>query len=471
MARRKKNTQQYGQYNYSYEQQARQRMANGNRAPYPGASYGSVNPAGNMSQYSRMNPAYSKKSSRMGVGKKIAIGVLVAFIVAALGVGSAAALYFNSVNNELTKGDKTDDELLAIQDALSTDKPKSFTEPFYMMLIGSDKREDGSVGGSRSDTNMVVRVDPAKSIVTMVSIPRDTQIQLEGYGTNKFNAAYNYLGAAGAIEEAEKLLDIDISHYAEVDFESLSELVDAVGGVDITVEEPIDDPHIPGVYIEAGEQHLNGEQALAYARSRQFADGDFTRTAHQRELVMAIVNEVLAMPVTDLPRVISAAASCVTTDLSVDDLIDLATQFKDSADELVIYSAMVPSYTGMEDGISYVYTDEAVLDEFMRLVEAGEDPSTVEAVSTGGSDTSDSSGTDQSGAYYDDSSAYYTDPGYNYGYTDPNYVDPGVVDPNFTNPGYVDPGYSDPGYVDPGYTQGQSAAGAGGVATGDATVG
>lgn len=432
-------------------------MAGNNYAPYPGASYGSVNPAGNMSQYSRMNPAYSKKSCRMGTGKKIALGVLTAFIVAALGVGSAAALYFNSINDALTKGDKTDEELLAIQDALSTDAPKPFTEPFYMMLIGSDKRQDGSFEGARSDTNIVVRVDPTKNVVTMASIPRDTQIQLDDYGTNKFNAAYNFLGAAGTIEEAEKLLGVDISHYAEVDFESLSELVDAVGGVDITLEEPIDDPHIPDVYIEAGEQHLDGERALAYARSRQYVDGDFTRTAHQRELVTAIVDEVLEMPVTDLPKVISAAASCVTTDLTVDELISLATQFKDSADELVIYSAMVPSYTGMENEISYVYTDTAVLDEFMRLVEAGEDPSTVEAVSTGGGDASDSSGGDQDGAYYGDSSAYYADPVYD----NSGYVDPGIVDPNYVDPGYVDPGYSDPGYVDPGYTQDQGAAAAG----------
>lgn len=351
------------------------------------------------SQYSRNNPSYSRASSkRMGRGKKIAIGVLAFILVAVVGVGTASALYINSINKELSTGTKTSEELSAIQDVLAP--KKSFSEPFYMMLIGSDRRDGDDSMGARSDTNIVVRIDPAQNLATMVSIPRDTQIDIDGYGTNKFNAAYNYGGAAATIREASQLCDVDISHYAEVNFEELVQLVDAVGGVDVEVTERIDDTDADGttdnpngkrIIIEEGMQHLDGEASLVFARSRAFADGDFTRTANQRKLIMALVNKVLAMPVTDLPNVIQSAAKCVTTDLSVSDIIGLAQQFKEGGD-LTIYSAMVPSTTGYEDDISYVYADKASLKKMMKVVEEGGDPSSITASADAYSGSANSSG-------------------------------------------------------------------------------
>ena len=233
------------------------------------------------SQYSRNNPSYSAARKKAGRGKKIALGVIIAILVVAVGGGSAFALWKNSVNEKLIKGNKSDEEIMAINDALKPEKDMTFTEPFYMILIGTEDMH-------RSDTNIVVRIDPAKNQATMVSIPRDTKIDIDGYGTNKFNAAYAYGGAAGTIREANQLLGIEISHYAEVNFGKLKELVDAVGGVDVEVTERVDDPDADGttahpewprVIIEEGEQHLDGNQALVFARSRAYADGDFTRVA------------------------------------------------------------------------------------------------------------------------------------------------------------------------------------------------
>ena len=425
------NTQQSAGFRAAYSQQARKGMPYSTSNVYPGKSVPGSVPTISAGQYSRMNPAYSTQSiKKQSKGKKIAIGFLISLIVVVLGVGTAAGLYIKNVNAELNQGNLSEEEQLAIVDALSPSSPTSFDDSFYMMLLGSDSREDGSVAGSRADTSMVVRVDPVNSVVTMISIPRDTKINIPGYGFNKFNAAYSYGGAAGAIEAAEDLLGIEITHYAEVDFGSLADLVDAVGGVDIYVEEPISDPNLPGVYIEAGDQHLDGENALAYARTRQYADGDFTRTAHQRALVMAIVEEVLAMPLTDLPKVISSAASCVTTDFSVEDLIALAKQFQGKFDEMTFYSTMVPSTTGMEGGISYVYADTYALTEFMQLVEAGDDPNKVQTAGATGSsseafnsthditDYSEESTTDGTSAV--DAGAEYSSTGTNVG-TDTTY--------------------------------------------------
>ncbi len=379
----------------------------GSQGPRANAAYSRQNSS---SQYSRANPAYSKASrKRTNRGKKIAVGVIAAILVAVIGGGSAFALWVNSVNEQLNRGTKTEEELSALQDVLAP--VKSFTEPFYIMLIGSDRRENDESMGARSDTNIVVRVDPERNQITLVSIPRDTKIEIDGYGTNKFNAAYNYGGAAATIREANQLLGIEISHYAEVNFEELVALVDAVGGVDIDVEERINDPKAGDVVIEEGLQHLDGEAALTFARSRAYVDGDFTRTSNQRKLIGAIVDKVVSLPVTDLPGVIQGAAKCVTTDLSVSDIVALAEQFKDEG-EMTIYSAMVPSTTGYIGEVSYVFTDEAALAEMMKIVEEGGDPSGVTASAgaySGASTPSSAStgsrtGSDYGYEEYDDSS-------------------------------------------------------------------
>ena len=361
--------------------------------PYPGDSRSSARQSMGARQmgsasadgagaYSRNSSAYSHSSAKRksGRGKKIAIGVAIALVVALVGCGTALALYIGGINDKITTGNKTEDQLNAIDEQLvRTDLNK----PFYMMLIGSDIREGQSQSESRSDTNILVRVDGSKNQVTMVSIPRDTAIDIDGHGVSKFNNAYTYDGAAGVIREASELCGVEIAHYAEVNFGNLVSLVDAVGGVDVEVEQRIDDTDadgstgIPGaerIIIEEGLQHLDGDAALVFARSRAYADGDFTRTENQRKLIQAIVDKVLSLPVTELPGVIEAAAQSVTTDLSVTDIINLAQQFQDEGD-MVMYSAMVPSVAQYVNGISYVFTDTGQLAEMMKVVEEGGDPS------------------------------------------------------------------------------------------------
>lgn len=326
------------------------------------------------SAYSRDNPSYSKRRRKAGRGKKIALGIVIAVAIVLVGGGVALANYVNGINNAL-RGNRSAEEISAIDKQLTG--TKTFNEPFTVLLVGSDVRLDGSVEGARSDTNIVVRVDPKSRQVSMVSIPRDTMIQLDGYGTSKFNAAYSVNGVAGTIEQAKKLTGVDIDHYAEIDFDGLVDLVDAVGGVDIYVDSDIDDPDAGDITLSEGEQHLDGQSALVYARTRQYVDGDYTRVEHQRTLITAIVNKVLAMPATQLPDVISAAAGCVSTDLSVNDILSLAQQLRGGDGDLTIYSATLPSTTAMVDGVSYVVADTEGIKEMMKVFNAGGDPSTV----------------------------------------------------------------------------------------------
>lgn len=338
--------------------------------------------------YARNAQAYHAVAAKQGMsrGKKAAIIVLSILVVLLIGCGTAFALYVNHIDSQL-KGTKSEQERMAIQDALGYET--SLDKPFYMMLIGTDRRDydPNDTGPWRSDTNIVCRVDPINCQVSMISIPRDTKINIKGHGTQKFNAAYAFDGTAGAITEAENLLGVDITHYAEVSFSQLAGLVDAVGGVTVENESKIDnwklddggdgEHHI----IEAGTQHLSGQEALAFAHNRDYPDGDFTRTRHQRQVIEAVADAVLDMPITGIPGVIEAAIACVETDLSVFDLIGLAQTLADSGKELVVYSALLPSYTQNINGISFVITDEAKAAELIALFKAG-DPLPDDLVST-----------------------------------------------------------------------------------------
>ena len=314
----------------------------------------------------------SRDSGNYTTGKKKISKVKIALIVlllAAVGYAIAWVVKENMKDNwDLAiKADSSSNVYEALTPTVSRD-------PFYMMLIGSDSRNDGE--NERSDTNIVARIDPTTGTVNLISIPRDTAINYENYGTVKFNAAYAYDGAAGAIKAAEGLLGIRITHYAEVDFGGLVAMVDIVGGVDVDVPMRIEDANAGDQVIEAGPQHLDGEQALIFARSRSYANGDFQRTANQRILIEALLAKVMGMNDFQLAPVIEEASQYMTSDMGVRQMQDYAILFRDYPEELKIYSIMMPSDTAIgADGTSYVVCNTTLLKQVMTVVNAAGDPS------------------------------------------------------------------------------------------------
>lgn len=317
---------------------------------YPGGASGRV-------------PAQKK---RLRTWQKALIGVAAALFALVAGVGIAGTMYVSSIDKALSFDDLK--ELEELKAELTA--PENSSDPFYVLLLGSDARGDEA---SRSDVNILVRVDPDAAQVTMVSIPRDTKVEIDGYGTQKINAAYAFGGASLAVRTISEFAGVPIAHYAEIHFDELVQLIDKLGGVTVDVPEYIDDPNAGNVVIPAGEQTLNGTEALVFARSRSYADGDFTRTSNQRLLVTAILKKVMATPPLELPGTIQSLAECVTTDYSVGDLVSLALQMQSKGD-LKVYSGMVPSTTDYIDGISYVITTEPAWSEMMAAINAGEDP-------------------------------------------------------------------------------------------------
>ena len=331
-----------------------------------------VGNSGRYNDYSRNSAHYGKnKSKSEGPSLTKILGIaLAALLVGVLGFAGFQVFksnYKEQVNQQLRPESEAEDT--AAREVLT---PTTSRDPFYMMIIGVDVLDEGET--QRSDTNIVARIDPQNGVISMVSIPRDTAINLEGYGTQKFNAAYAYEGIPGAIKAAESLLGVKISHYAVIDFSGMISLVDAIGGVDVDVPVYIDDPDAGAVTVEAGPQHLDGEHALVFARSRAYATGDFQRSANQRQLISAMLNRAMTLNTADLPRVIEAASECMTTDMSVTMLQDYALYFM-NFENITVYSVMVPSSVAMSDGASYVVCDTAALLKVMQAVDAGEDPS------------------------------------------------------------------------------------------------
>ncbi|NYV74736.1 LCP family protein [Streptomyces sp. UH6] len=218
-----------------------------------------------------------------------------------------------------------------------------------ILVLGSDSRDgeenhrlgggDAS-GGARSDTAMVVHLDEGRTSATVVSIPRDTLVTRpacplpEGGSTAvahgvMFNSAYAVGGPVCAVKTVEAMSGVPVDHYLEIDFAGFADLVDALGGVTVELEQPIDDDR-SHLHIEAGVHRLDGEQALALARTRHgVGDGsDLGRIGLQQKLVKALLEEVtradlLTDPVR-LYRVADAATSGLTADTGLDSLEELA---------------------------------------------------------------------------------------------------------------------------------------------------
>ena len=313
----------------------------------------------------------SQKAKR--VVRTVAITLLVLIIAGLLAVALYVMNFATQLGKEfgLANSELSQEEQMAITEILEPNE--DILQPFYMMLLGSDRRSWNPSDSGRSDTAIIVRVDPQTYTVFMISIPRDTRVYIPGYWTTKFNAAYAYGGASLAIRTASQMTGISLQHFAEVNFQALIDLVDAIGGIDIYVPADVDDVKAGDTFIPKGWNHIDGEQALMLARTRDWIGSDFTRQAFQRQIIKAIINRVLELPATELTSVVKQAAGSILTDMNIGDLFQLALHFKD-AEDITFYSANLPSRTQTIDGISYVVLVDEDVQKMLRLFVAGDDP-------------------------------------------------------------------------------------------------
>ena len=309
-----------------------------------------------------------KKSARRSIAKRALLTTLLSVAVVAI---AAAALWMVSVQTRLNNPRVINNDLRS-----SLKEQPVNSDPYYVLLLGTDGRPGETE--YRADSIILARVDPAQKRVTLLSIPRDTYVTWKG-SQMKINAVHFYDGAAGMVQIVNELCGVKISHYAEVNFDGLAGITNAVGGVTVDVDQYMrDTENFSGVTeLYAGRQTLNGEQALFYTRCRYaFADSDYTRMSHQRTFIKALLSQVLSSgdPV-KIASIINSVADMVVTDLSVSDAISLASQMVGLNAESGIYTAYVPSTPETIGDQSYVIADDDALAEMMKLIDQGKDPS------------------------------------------------------------------------------------------------
>ena len=188
--------------------------------------------------------------------------------------------------------------------AAMPDQQISNTSGTNWLLVGSDSRTGlsekdverlgtgGDLGTVRTDTIMLMHL-PLRGKPTLVSIPRDSYVTVPGYGYDKVNAAFSIGGPQLLVETVEQNTGLHVDRYAEIGMGGLAGVVDAAGGVEICVAEPIDDP-LANINLQPGCQEMDGPTALGYVRTRATAQGDLDRVARQREFMTTLVTRVLS---------------------------------------------------------------------------------------------------------------------------------------------------------------------------------
>lgn len=205
-------------------------------------------------------------------------------------------------------------------------------------LFGLDTRKAGQLGkGNRSDTMIIASINNDTKEVKLVSVYRDTYLDLTNGKYNKCNGAYSAGGPKQAVEMLNKNLDLDIEYYVSVDFAALTKVVDLLGGIEIDVDESEiehlnnyteETSEVTGVkttkLTQTGLQTLDGVQATSYCRIRYTAGDDFKRTERQREVIMEIVNKAKKANITEINDIINAVFPMIATNYTNDQLISMA---------------------------------------------------------------------------------------------------------------------------------------------------
>lgn len=312
--------------------------------------------------------------------KKLAAAFLLALIVLAAFIFYYVSSVYKGLNN-LSKTDSTSplSELKASEVKLAEPPKWTGKERVNILLMGVDARGTAKGEIPRSDSMLVVSLDPVHEKIHVFSILRDTYTQIPEHGNNRINTAITH-GPKTAMSAVSDLLGIPIQFYVYTDFQGFIKLVDAVGGVDFNVEkdmhyESIADKHEYDINLKEGQQHLDGTMALQYVRFRHDALSDYSRTKRQRDFTDAIAEKLKSTTsIMKLPAILEEISPYIDTNLTVNDMWKLATvgyQSTMQASEQIPPMGLVKeTYAGRAAVLAVSSRDE--LKEYVRKILQGE---------------------------------------------------------------------------------------------------
>ncbi len=235
---------------------------------------------------------------------------------------------------------KVEQDQIEVNESLQESTMETMKGYTTVALFGLDTREAGQLGsGNRSDTIIIANINNDTKEVKLVSVYRDTYLNLTNGKYNKCNSAYSSGGPAQAISMLNTNLDLDIEYYVSVDFAALTKTVDLLGGIDIDVDDTeiehlnnyiVETSKVTGIQTQpltsTGLQTLDGVQATSYCRIRYTAGDDFKRTERQREVIMQLVSKAKKMDISKVNDVIDAVFPLIATNYTNDELVAMAPQ-------------------------------------------------------------------------------------------------------------------------------------------------
>ncbi|MDQ5819699.1 MAG: LCP family protein [Actinomycetota bacterium] len=256
------------------------------------------------------------------------IGLVVAALSIGVGIGAVPipmeTLGYGPNGGSGDSQDQGEGSRPGMIDVLFGDSGDITQEPMNVLVVGVDKRppdsKEAKVQMTRTDTMMLVRLVPKTGEVKLLSVPRDLLLEIAPGVEDRINAAYAYGGIEQTMGALENYTEVPIDHYAIVDFAGFEAVVNAMGGVEVDVED-----ELPSEWnMEEGIQRLNGARALRYARYRDTACGDIDRIRRQQQLVAALRSKALRWnTVTKLPEIAKVMNENVETDFGLEDAITL----------------------------------------------------------------------------------------------------------------------------------------------------
>ena len=325
----------------------------------------------------------NKKSGRKGKGALIALCVVLSIILVVLVAATVfAEITLGRIRRPEQQSTLSSSEMEDIINATDPHDPE-FTGPTYdkddvtlpsdtapeiingehvlnILLVGTDN--DGSYR-SRSDSMILCTIDTEKKTLTMTSFLRDMYLNIPGYGKQRINVAYMVGGFPMLYDTLRESFGVVVDYGVEVNFNSFTEVIDRVGGVDITMTSA-EASHMRGMGfdVQEGLNHMDGVTALAHARNRTTGyDGDFSRTSRQRAVLEALFEKASTQDVTTLMGLVDVMIPMVVTDMSDQEIISAATTLAPIMGELELVSQRVPAdgtyQMAMIDGMSVLLPD------------------------------------------------------------------------------------------------------------------
>lgn len=270
---------------------------------------------------------YAIRHQRRSRGWRNVIAIMLSLVLLGAGAGGVGAYKLSR---------SFDDQIATISTvfpAADVRPPASVgegAEAQNILVLGSDSRgahntSINDLTGQRSDVIMVVHIPANREGVWVMSILRDSWLEIPGHGQAKINAALSWGGVPLAVQTVESLIKTRIDHVAVVDFEGFQAITDALGGVEIDNPVAFASSKLTGHTFTAGKQVVTGAEALAYARERYaFADGDFTRVRNQQRFFKAMLSTVMSSRTVTNPATLTRLIEQVTPWLAVDEGLDFA---------------------------------------------------------------------------------------------------------------------------------------------------